>query len=76
MAYNPRNKLREFRRITEIYKEVKQPDIPDTFIVSNIFPKHGIFISYRKWVYIKGMKPSELHYDEEKQEDPDQLKMF
>ena len=75
MAYNPRNKLREFRRIIAIYNQVKQDDIPDTRIVSQIFPKHGIFISYRKWVYIKGMKPSEMQY-EQPEGNPNQLSMF
>ena len=70
MAYNKKNKLRNWRRIVEVYEEVKQDDIPDTFIVAKIFPKYNIFISIRTWVTIKGMKPSEL--DPEK----DQLSLF
>lgn len=77
MAYNPKNKLRSFRRILTIYNEVKQEDIPDTFIVRKIFPKHHIFISYRTWMTIKGMKPSELQYDDDKEvSDPNQLSLF
>ena len=60
MAYNSKNKHRQYLRIIEIYKAHKQEDIPDTFIVSKIFPKHNIFISYRTWNNIKGMKPSDL----------------
>lgn len=60
MAYNKQNKNRQIKYILDVYKLLKQSDIPDTRIVKNQFPKHGIFISYRKWKYIKGMKPSEL----------------
>jgi hypothetical protein len=61
MAYNSNNKLRQFKHILDVYQAVKQEDIPDTFIVSKVFPKHNIFICYRKWMYIKGMKPSDLN---------------
>jgi len=60
MAYTPRNKLKKFKYIIDVYNQVKQEDIPDTRIVANIFPKYGIFISRATWVKIKGMKPSEL----------------
>lgn len=53
------NIKRKYNYIIDIYKEYKQEDIPDTFIVFNVFPKHGVFISYRQWVRIKGMKPSQ-----------------
>ena len=39
MAYNRNNKLKEFNHILQVYKEVKQDDIPDTFIITKIFPK-------------------------------------
>lgn len=42
-----------------VYKSVKETDVPDTRILRSHFPKHGIFISYRQWMNIKGMKPSE-----------------
>ena len=63
MAYNQRNKLKQYQRIIDIYNEIKQPDIPDTQIISKELPKHNVFISYRTWMSIKGMKPSELDYD-------------
>lgn len=77
MAYNPRNKLKKYKRIIAVYNEVKQEDIPDTYIVKNIFPKYNIFISYRNWVHIKGLKPSELEYDEgNNNQSSNQLSMF
>jgi hypothetical protein len=77
MAYNPRNKLKQYKRIIAVYNEVKEEDIPDTYIVKHLFPKYNIYISYRTWVSIKGLKPSELEYDQAAQEqDPDQLSMF
>jgi hypothetical protein len=60
MAYNSKNKNRERRHIIEVYNKYKQEDIPDTYIVRHKFKEHGIFISLRTWVSIKGMKPSEL----------------
>lgn len=60
MAYNKANKIEQYRRILEVYNQVKQTDIPDTQIIRHTFPKYGIFISYRTFVTIKGMKPSEL----------------
>ena len=63
MAYNQSNKLRQFQHIVSLYNEMKQADIPDTYIVRVEFPKRGIFISRRTWVKIKGMKPSELNPD-------------
>lgn len=59
MAYNSRNRLKYTEHIIEVYNQVKNPDIPDSFIVRNIFPKHHIFISYRKWMSIKNLKPHE-----------------
>lgn len=63
MAYNKANHLKKVRRIIEVYLSIKEGDIPDTDIVRIHFPKHDIFISYRTWVTIKSMKPSE--YKEE-----------
>ena len=60
MAYNSKNKKRQYRYIIDVYKQHKQDDIPDTFIVEKVFPKHNIFISYRTWNTIKGLKPSVL----------------
>lgn len=54
------NKKARYKYILTVYQSVKQSDIPDTQIVRNIFPKHGIFISYRNWTRIKGLKPSQL----------------
>lgn len=53
MAYNNRNYIKSINYIVGIYQANKQEDIPDTFIVRRIFPKHNIFISYRTWMYIK-----------------------
>lgn len=60
MAYNRKNYLKEVKRVLAVYTDVKQEHIPDTFIVRSLFPKHGIHISYRKWMIIKGFKPSDL----------------
>jgi hypothetical protein len=60
MAITNANKIKQYRRIIDVYNEVKQSDIPDTFIVNRIFPRHFIFISYRQWMRIKDLKPSEL----------------
>ncbi len=61
MAYNRKNYLKQVQYIMQVYSSVKEPDVPDTRIVSNIFPKHNIFISYSTWKNIKGMKPSEYN---------------
>lgn len=54
------NKRKQYQYILQVYNEYKQPDIPDTFIIHKIFPKHHIYISYRQWARIKGVKPSEI----------------
>lgn len=59
MAYNSLNHKKQVHRIVELYKKAKESDIPDTRIVSQFFPKHGVFISYRTWMGYKSMKPSE-----------------
>lgn len=56
MAYNRDNYLKRINSIIGVYNEYKESDIPDTRIVAKHFPKHGIFISYRSWMYIKNMK--------------------
>jgi len=61
MAYNRNNYLKQVHYIMEVYKNVKEHDVPDTRIVANIFPKHNIFISYSTWKNIKGMRPSEYN---------------
>ncbi len=60
MAYNRKNYLNEVERILLVYTKVKKEHIPDTYIVRVLFPQHGINISYRKWMDIKGFKPSDL----------------
>jgi hypothetical protein len=55
MAYNKTNYNKRARFIIGVYNMVKNPDVPDTKIVSKEFPKHGINISYRQWMNIKGM---------------------
>lgn len=59
MAYNRTNYLRSVNHMVTIYNSVKERDKPDTQIIKNVFPKHGIYISYRQWMNIKSMKPSE-----------------
>jgi len=58
MAYTRDNYLKRVNSIVAVYNSVKQPDIPDTRIVKNIFPQHNIFISYRMWMIYKGLKQS------------------
>lgn len=59
MAYNNRNRLLKIEHIIDVYNRVKNEDVPDTKIVRSIFPQHKIYISYRLWMQIKNMKPSE-----------------
>jgi len=59
MAYHRNNYLKSVNYMMGVYQSVKESDVPDTRIIRNIFPKHGIYISYRQWMNIKGMKPSE-----------------
>lgn len=59
MAYNRKNYVLNVQRIVAIYNQLKELDKPDTRIVLHEFPKYGIYISYRQWMNIKGMKPSE-----------------
>lgn len=69
MAYNRRNYLKNALFIFSVYREVKQHDIPDTYILRNEFPKHGIFISYRTWMNIKNLythKQNELRTNDKK----------
>jgi hypothetical protein len=60
MAYNKANYYKKIKNIIDAYEKIKHYDIPDTFIVAKEFPKHGIFISYRQWMNIKGTKMSSL----------------
>lgn len=61
MSYNKTNYYKRARFIIQVYNSVKNPDLPDTRIVANLFPKHGINISYRQWMNIKGTKiPKDL----------------
>lgn len=55
MAYNRNNYYKTASYIISIYNEAKQPDVPDTTIVRNVFPKHNIHITYRQWMNIKGL---------------------
>lgn len=53
MAYNNRNKERHNAHVMAVYNAVKHYDVPDTYIVRCIFPKHNIYISYRTFQSIK-----------------------
>ena len=61
MAYNRKNYNKRVQYIVKVYQEAKERDVPDTRILRSIFPKHGIYISYRQWMNIKAMKPSEYN---------------
>lgn len=61
MAYHNRNYHRRVQFIVQVYREAKESDVPDTRILQHVFPKHGIYISYRQWMNIKAMKPSEYN---------------
>jgi hypothetical protein len=56
MAYNKTNYYKRARFIISVYNDAKNDDVPDTKIVSKVFPKYGIDISYRQWMNIKGAK--------------------
>ena len=61
MAYNKTNYYKKLRHMIQVYNDAKTPDIPDTFIISKVFPKHNINISYRQWLNIKGMQVPKEH---------------
>lgn len=71
MAYNSTNYHKKAREIIRIYKNLKNPDKPDTDIVRNEFPKFMIFISYRQWMNIKGTPIPKLEPI-----NPNQLELF
>ena len=56
MAYNKNNYYKRIRFIIAVYNSIKHEDIPDTKIIAKEFPKHGINISYRQWMNLKGAK--------------------
>lgn len=58
MAYNRANHQKNVEMIIRLYLRVKEHDVPDTHIVRYIFPKHGVFISYRTLMYYKRSKLS------------------
>lgn len=60
MAYTHINKLRTHKGIIDVYNKVKHHDVPDTWIVKNYFPKHGIYISYRNWMRIKALNEKDV----------------
>lgn len=64
MAYQRTNHLRRIAHIIAVYNSIKEPDKPDTVIIDREFPKHGIYISYRRWMQIKSMKPSDYCLDQ------------
>jgi hypothetical protein len=59
VAYTNTYQKKRAAYIIRVYGSVKHYDIPDSFIVRNIFPKHGIFISYRQWMNYKNKKQKE-----------------
>lgn len=56
VAYNNSNHLKNVEMIIRLYLRVKEYDIPDTYIIRYIFPKHGVHISYRTLMYYKRAK--------------------
>lgn len=73
MPYNRDNYKKRVQRIREVYLQVKEEDVPDTRIVRSIFPKHGIFISYRQWMNMKHMR---IHRPPSSVISPNQLALF
>lgn len=59
MSFSKEFHKQRIARVMEVYNTVKETDIPDTYIIRCIFPKHGIFISRRTFINYKAMKPSE-----------------
>lgn len=59
MAISQDNFNKRVKFIVHVYQEAKERDIPDTRILRVVFPSKGIFISYRQWMRIKALKPSE-----------------
>lgn len=60
MSYHNKNYIKRINYILQVYYNNKQEDIPDTFIVRRIFPKHNIYISYRTWMNIKNPKQQQV----------------
>ncbi len=58
MAYNAQNHRKAVERVVTLYRSVKEKeyDVPDTYIVRHVLPKHGIYISYRTLMNYKAMK--------------------
>ena len=57
MAYTGTNHQKTVEMIVRLYLSVKEYDIADSYIVRNLLPKHGIYISYRTWMnYKKSMR--------------------
>jgi hypothetical protein len=54
MSYNSKNYNKWAANVVEVYRALKNADMPDTEIIRREFPKHNIFISYRQWMNIKG----------------------
>lgn len=65
MAYNRRNYVKRAKYIISVYNQYKHVDVPDTRILSNYFPQHNIFISYRQWMNIKGMVIPKVENEEQ-----------
>lgn len=72
MPYVRDNYIKTALYIREVYLKVKEEDIPDTRIVRNVFPKYGIFLGYRQWMDIKGMRINRS----EEEINPNQLSLF
>lgn len=56
MAYTTGNREKYLQHVFEVYDSVKHYDVPDTFIVRNIFPKHNIYMSYVTWMLMKAKR--------------------
>jgi len=64
MAYNKNNYYKKCQYIIDIYNSAKHSDVPDTYILRNVFPKNNIFISYRQWMNIKGTPIPKVHQEQ------------
>ena len=63
MAYNRDNYKKHVQFVLSVYRQCKNDntDKPDSQIVRQDFPKHGLNMSYRKWMNIKGLNPVTLN---------------
>lgn len=60
VAYNRNNHKKRVAYIVSVYNDHKHHDVPDTYILRNVFPKFNIYLSYRQWMNYKNMPAREV----------------